>query len=173
MGRPKDQLEIEKKQHNKLNARFDGRKTSQPSADAGLMAPNDVLGGEVMNIEITRHTKEICELEARMKESDDIISYWTKRSNEQVNKINKLEAELRKWNAPHDNSDLRDMKEQSEQPSLSAKQAYINALEWHNKHLEADNARLREAIVELIAQELVPKYVEQGLMKLLDKKPDT
>jgi hypothetical protein len=34
----------------------------------------------------------------------------------------------------------------------------------------AENIRLREAIMELVAQELVPKYVEQQLISLLEKE---
>ena len=52
--------------------------------------------------------------------------------------IKRLQSELSKWQAPHEDADLQFMKEQSEQYSLSAQQAYINALEWRVKHLEVD-----------------------------------
>jgi DNA repair exonuclease SbcCD ATPase subunit len=70
-----------------------------------------------------------------------------------IDRIRELESELNKWKAPHEDNELREMKEQTNQSSLSAKQAYINALEWTLKHREAkikelgeDNHNLREAI---------------------------
>jgi len=53
-------------------------------------------------------------------------------------------SELAKWTSPHEDSELRRMKEQSQQPSLSAKQAYINALEWTIKHQGTNIKELEE-----------------------------
>jgi len=51
-------------------------------------------------------------------------------------RVRELEAELSKWTAPHEDSELQEMKEQADQSSLGAKQAYINALEWKVKQLK-------------------------------------
>ena len=38
------------------------------------------------------------------------------------------------------------MKEQSDSKSLAAQQAYINALDWHYRHEQAENNWLKEAL---------------------------
>lgn len=58
--------------------------------------------------------------------------------------LKKCQEELNKWTSPHEDSDLQWMKEQSNQSSLSAKQAYINALEWRVKHLEMEKKGLED-----------------------------
>ncbi len=63
-----------------------------------------------------------------------------------IQKVKFLEAELRKWNSPHDDSDLQDMKKQAKDQSLAGKQAYIHALEWRVKHLEVDKVLLEEQL---------------------------
>ena len=55
-------------------------------------------------------------------------------------------SELAKWISSHEDSELQRMKEQSQQPSLSAKQAYINALQWTLKHLELRVKELEEGL---------------------------
>ena len=58
----------------------------------------------------------------------------------------RLAGELAKWTRKHDDADLQGMKKQADQPSLAAKQAYINALVYYLRHAEAENKRLREAL---------------------------
>jgi predicted RNase H-like nuclease (RuvC/YqgF family) len=93
-----------------------------------------------MNADEINKISEECEKIA----TNSIAAYW-EYIQPYINKIEKLninikglEGELSRWLAPHDDSDLQEMKEQSDQPSLAAKQAYINALEWRVKHLEAE-----------------------------------
>jgi len=58
-------------------------------------------------------------------------------------------SELDKWTTPHDDSDLQEMKEQSQQLSWGAKQAYIDALEWTVKHREIRVKELEDIIEEI------------------------
>ena len=46
--------------------------------------------------------------------------------------VERLKVKLERWKIPHTIEELTEMKEQSNQPSLAAKQAYINALERHS-----------------------------------------
>jgi len=61
--------------------------------------------------------------------------------------IAQLESQLSKWTAEHEDQELQWMKEQSQQSSLGAKQAYINALEWRVKHLESQKEELEKKII--------------------------
>ena len=56
--------------------------------------------------------------------------------------------ELDKWQAAHTDVDLEEMRLQAQQPSLAAKQAYINALRWHVAASEARERELREAVIQ-------------------------
>jgi hypothetical protein len=50
-------------------------------------------------------------------------------------RVNEMEAELKKWNAKHPESDLQEMREQAKDDrNIATKQAYINALEFHLAH---------------------------------------
>ena len=70
---------------------------------------------------------------------DNILSAFEKMDK----KLKATKYELRKWEDwPKKYDMLTDMRIQSEQPSLAAKQAYINALEFELKHV---NVALDEA----------------------------
>lgn len=63
-----------------------------------------------------------------------------------------VRSELAKWEKPHTESDLEEMRLQAQQPSLAAKQAYINALEWHLADLRRELAARWEALKNNAAQ---------------------
>ncbi len=63
--------------------------------------------------------------------------------------VERLKVKLERWKIPHTIEELTEMKEQSNQPSLAAKQAYINALEWH---FSESRARAEQAEKELVAE---------------------
>lgn len=101
--------------------------------------------------------KLISSLKERVKELEKALSYCINVDKESQQNITELEAEnkllqseLTKWLRPHDDSDLQFMKEQAADKSVAAKQAYINALEWHYKHAQADNKRLVEALEKIV-----------------------
>lgn len=52
--------------------------------------------------------------------------------------LKEAEAELAKWTRKHDDADLQALREQANQSSLAAKQAYINGLEHKVRHLEGE-----------------------------------
>jgi hypothetical protein len=68
----------------------------------------------------------------------------------------KAEAELRKWEKLPDDENLREVKEQANQNSLAAKQAYIGGLEHNLAHVKKENAELRERMkgIETTSQAL-------------------
>ena len=73
--------------------------------------------------------------------------------NERLEAENKkLKSELGKWTAPHPYADLRFMAYQADQPSLTAKQAYINALETSLKRNQAELAECRADKEEIEAE---------------------
>jgi len=106
---------------------------------------------------------EIAKLKERVKELEHIHSQHKINTAEMAStnqdlydKIKDLEAEnrrlqseLNKWARPYDNADLQVMKEQSDSKSLAAQQAYINALDWHYRHEQAENNWLKEALEQL------------------------
>ncbi len=63
--------------------------------------------------------------------------------------VERLKVKLERWKIPHTIEELTEMKEQSNQPSLAAKQAYINALEWH---FSESRARAEQAEKELVGE---------------------
>lgn len=62
--------------------------------------------------------------------------------------LEQAKKELAEWTRPHDDDGLRKMAEQYERDPSShgAKQAYINALEWHMSNIRKELDRLREAL---------------------------
>jgi cell division protein FtsB len=88
-------------------------------------------------------------LKARIKETEQERERLSKLLILERMKVVELEGELSKWKAPHEDSELQEMKEQSQQSSLSAKQAYINALEWRVKHLERNVKELEEGLEKI------------------------
>lgn len=85
-------------------------------------------------------TKEL--REKMRKDADE----WEKLAQRLLERAEKAEAELAKWTRKHDDKDLQEMREQASQLSLTAKQFYINALEHHLRHEQAENAVLRERL---------------------------
>jgi flagellar biosynthesis chaperone FliJ len=68
-----------------------------------------------------------------------------KRMSDLEGTINVLEAELRKWNDwPKEYDVLKDLRIQSNQNSLAAKQAYINGLEFELKHTQDSLRKMNE-----------------------------
>lgn len=63
-----------------------------------------------------------------------------------LSQLKEKEAELTKWNRPHEDSDLEDMREQAKDNSLAAKQAYINGLEWYLAKAQERLRKLEEGI---------------------------
>jgi len=80
---------------------------------------------------------------SRVKELEERIQLAEATREDALAHAKGYKSELAKWTSPHEDSELQEMKEQSQQPSLSAKQAYINALEWTIKHQET---KIRELI---------------------------
>jgi chromosome segregation ATPase len=94
-----------------------------------------------------------------------------------LSEVKRLQSELSKWTATHEDSNLQDMKEQSDQKSLSAKQAYINALEWRVKHLEKEIERFRpivETMTKTLSGKTMSKIIEDNkrLQEIVDGRKE-
>jgi len=98
-----------------------------------------------------KHTviEEINKAEAKIRELEERIQLAEATRDDALAYAKGYKSELIKWTSPHEDSELQEMKQQSQQASLSAKQAYINALEWAIKHREAKIKWLEEGIQEL------------------------
>ena len=87
---------------------------------------------------------------------------------EKEKEMKQFRSELSKWTAPHEDGDLQEIKKQSKQASLSAKQAYINALEFTIKHREK---KVEELEVKIANLEHDKELMTYGIgLDLMDKE---
>ncbi len=108
----------------------------------------DYLQNQVKDLEniLEQESKMVKAFMSELDKNQDENEFLHGRISELEAKNKRLQSELNKWTRPYDNADLQVMKEQSDSKSLAAQQAYINALDWHYRHEQAENNWLKEAL---------------------------
>lgn len=101
---------------------------------------------DTLTAERDKLTAERSDWKARYQSVSEMHDALIKEYNEVRAENKRLAGELAKWTRKHDDADLQGMKKQADQPSLAAKQAYINALVYYLRHAEDENKRLRELV---------------------------
>lgn len=108
----------------------------------------DYLQNQVKDLEniLEQESRMVKAFMSELDKNQDENEFLHDRISELEAKNKRLQSELNKWTRPYDNADLQVMKEQSDSKSLAAQQAYINALDWHYRHEQAENNWLKEAL---------------------------
>ena len=101
----------------------------------------DYLQNQVKDLEniLEQESRMVKAFMSELDKNQDENEFLHGRISELEAKNKRLQSELNKWTRPYDNADLQVMKEQSDSKSLAAQQAYINALDWHYRHEQAEN----------------------------------
>jgi chromosome segregation ATPase len=135
----------------------------------------DYLQNQVKDLEniLEQESRMVKAFMSELDKNQDENEFLHGRISELEAKNKRMQSELNKWTRPYDNADLQVMKEQSDSKSLAAQQAYINALDWHYRHEQAENNWLKEALENVLLAIDHEDYYNDAVfveaLKLLDR----